>query len=168
MSARLGRPGGERPRRRLVQRHLLPLRDVGARSRPAVQSVTGATDHIPQKVLDAFTGRATLSLLELARAAEIDKTTLGRHREAGTLPVHVKGCGLVRRHYVCTLADVAAFYRNIASRAEPCRSASRTPLTTTTTFRSAVIGFPARPSAGMNVTLRSGKSGPRRSQAPCR
>lgn len=44
----------------------------------------------------------------------MDLKTLGRHREAGNLPVHIKGTGLERRHYVCTLTDVAEFYRKMA------------------------------------------------------
>ncbi|NEV77917.1 hypothetical protein DYI24_12805 [Rhodopseudomonas sp. BR0C11] len=119
------------------------------------------TDHLPPKVLEAFACRASLGLAELAEATEISLETLRKHRAEGTLPVHVKGFGVVRRHYVCTLPDVAEFYRNIAaSSAQPCRSGSRTPLTGNTISRSAVIAFPARPSAGMNVTLRTRKRRP--------
>ncbi len=71
---------------------------------------SGDDADLPQKILDAFTERSELSLKALARAMEPDIKTLQRHREAGELPVHIKGTGVTRRHYVCTLADVATFY----------------------------------------------------------
>lgn len=66
---------------------------------------------VPPHVLAAFEGHAHLTMPTLAKVLEMDRKTLDGHRKAYNLPVHIKGTGLERRHYVCTLADVAEFYR---------------------------------------------------------
>ncbi len=84
-------------------------------------------DLIPPAILAAFGVRAELSLRALAAAMGRDIRTLQRHREVGELPVHIKGIGKTRRHYVCTLADVAEFYRRTAFRPdEPIHLSSET------------------------------------------
>jgi hypothetical protein len=57
-------------------------------------------DLIPEPVLAAFGDRSELSIRALAAAMGRDIRTLQRHREAGELPVHIKGTGVTRRHYV--------------------------------------------------------------------
>jgi hypothetical protein len=47
----------------------------------------------------------------LAKALRMDVKTLRAHRERQNLPAHNKGLGIKRQHYVCTLNDVAEFYR---------------------------------------------------------
>lgn len=74
---------------------------------------------LPASIVDAFHGRATLTFPEVAAVLEIDIKTLRGHRHAGNLPVHIKGTGLTRRHYVCTLHDVATFLRNAARDLRP-------------------------------------------------
>lgn len=66
---------------------------------------------VPPQVLAAFEGEPHLTMPALARVLKMDRKTLDGHRKAENLPVHIKGTGLARRHYVCTLADVAEFYR---------------------------------------------------------
>src|SRR5262245_19377179 len=96
------------------------LQRIQARIPPAGRETTMTlarntkVDMLPQMVLDAFEGRATLTVPELCRAMEMDAKTLRKHIAAETLPVHVKGTGVARRHYVCTLPDVAAFYEATA------------------------------------------------------
>lgn len=110
------------------------------------------SDRVPEAVSAAFDGQPHLSMPKLARAMGMDRETLARHRENGDLPVHIKGTGLERRHYVCTLSDVAEFYRRTG---EACQSlGSKIHPTTSSISRSKVIAFTARPSAKMNVTLR--------------
>ena len=67
--------------------------------------------HVPAEVLKAFDGTPYLTLPALARAMRMDPKTVRRHREAQNLPAHNKGLGIKRQHYVCTLNDVAEFYR---------------------------------------------------------
>lgn len=110
---------------------------------------------VPAQVLEAFAVKAELSLPELSRLLGRDKKTLSSEREAGLLPVHIKGRGVERRHYVCTLADITEYYRRTG---EACQSsASRIHLTTNSTSRSKVIAFSARPNAKMNVMLRKSR-----------
>ena len=119
-------------------------------------------DHVPEHVLAAFESEPHLSMPKLAKVMKIDRATLGKHREAGNLPVHIKGTGLERRHYVCTLGDVAEFYRRTG---EACQSSeSKTRPITSSISRSKVIGFTVRPKNGMNVKLR--KSRPRSAPKP--
>lgn len=95
---------------------------------------------IPAKVLAAFAERSTLSMPELAAVVEMDLKTLAKHRVAGNLPVRLKGFGIQRKHYLCTLEDVATFYTNLTRAAQPapaletgrrmrvnCRPAKRKP-----------------------------------------
>lgn len=108
---------------------------------------------VPAKVAEAFAGRSTLPFQKLARAMEMDVKTLAKHRELGNLPVHIKGVGVARRHYVCTLADVAEFYRRTG---EACQSSrSENPRSINLTSRSKVFAFPVQLSAGMSVTRRT-------------
>ncbi|BBB99356.1 hypothetical protein BE61_48010 [Bradyrhizobium elkanii USDA 61] len=112
-------------------------------------------DQIPPEVRAAFEGEPHLSMPRLAKAMHMDKETLARHREAGNLPVHIKGTGLERRHYVCTLSDIAEFYRRTG---EACQfSASKTLHITSSTSRSKVIAFTARPKKPTNVRLRKSR-----------
>jgi hypothetical protein len=60
-------------------------------------------DSVPDEVRTAFDGTPHLTMPKLAKAMRMDLKTLGQHREAQNLPVHIKGTGLERRHYVCTL-----------------------------------------------------------------
>lgn len=117
---------------------------------------------IPPHVLAAFEGEPHLTMPALAKVLKMDRKTLDRHREAQNLPVHIKGTGLERRHYVCTLADVAEFYRRTGAACQ--YSASKTRLITSTTSRSNVIGFTVPPSARMNVRLVSSSKGAKRKQ----
>lgn len=105
---------------------------------------------VPAKVLELFKDRAELSLRELAQAIGRDMKTMNRHRLAGLLPVHIKGTGLERHHYVCTLHDVAEFYRRTGEAGQ--FSTSLIPPSTSLTFKSKAIAFTAKPQ--MNVTLR--------------
>lgn len=66
---------------------------------------------LPDEVRDAFDGAPYLTMPRLAKTMRMDPKTLRAHREAQNLPVHIKGTGLQRRHFVCTLNDVAEFYR---------------------------------------------------------
>ena len=66
---------------------------------------------LPDEVRAAFDGAPYLTMPRLAKALRMDPKTLRSHREAQNLPVHIKGTGLQRRHYVCTQSDVAEFYR---------------------------------------------------------
>ena len=92
------------------------------------------SDLIPNAVLAAFGDRSELPIRALAKAMGRDIKTLKKHRETGDLPVHIKGTGLVRRHYVCTLADVEEFYRRTG---EACPSSgSKTRPTTNSISRS--------------------------------
>ncbi len=117
-----------------------------------MSAVAQNLESIPSKVAEAFAGHATLPFQTLARAMEMDVKTLSKHRELGNLPVHIKGVGIARRHYVCTLADVAEFYRRTG---EACQSSrSENPRSINLTSRSKVYAFPVQPSAGMNVTRR--------------
>lgn len=110
---------------------------------------------IPAPVLAAFESAPHLSIPQLAKVARMDKKTLARHRKAGNLPVHIKGTGLERRHYVCTLNDVAEFYRRTG---EACQSSgSETRPISNTTSVSKVIAFTARPARPMNVRLAGSK-----------
>jgi hypothetical protein len=77
----------------------------------AMTIVRNVFDIVPEEVRTAFDGNPHLTMPKLAKAMRMDLKTLGRHREAQNLPVHIKGTGLARRHYVCTLNDVAEFYR---------------------------------------------------------
>ena len=69
---------------------------------------------VPDEVRAAFAGRPAIGMPQLAQALRIDIKTLIRHRDAGDLPVHIKGTGLVRRRYVCTIDDIVEFYRRTA------------------------------------------------------
>lgn len=110
---------------------------------------------LPDRVVEAFAGQSTVTLPVLAASIPMDIKTLRKHREAGDLPVHIKGVGVARRHYVCTLADVQEFFRRTG---EECQSSrSEIPRTISSTSRSRVFDFPGPRSAGMNVTLRSSK-----------
>lgn len=117
--------------------------------------MTAAIEMIPKPVLAAFAQRAELPIRALASAMGRDIRTLQRHREAGELPVHIKGTGVTRRHYVCTLADVAEFYRRTG---EACQySGSKALPTSSSISRSNVIAFTAQQKSGMNVRLRKSK-----------
>lgn len=107
---------------------------------------------VPDRVLRAFEEQATIALPRLAPLIPMDLKTLRKHREAGNLPVHIKGVGVARRHYVCTLSDVEEFFRRTG---EACQSlGSKTPPIINSTSKSKVYDFPGPRSAGMNVTLR--------------
>ena len=69
------------------------------------------TLELPSQVQEAFTNKPYLAMPALAKVTKIDLKTLRKHREVGNLPVHIKGTGSERRHYVCTLKDVIEFYR---------------------------------------------------------
>lgn len=108
---------------------------------------------LPSEVVEAFAGKPTMPVGKLATVLGMDVKTIRKHIANDILPVHIKGTGLVRRHYVCTLADVAEFFRRTG---EPCQSSrSETPRSINLTSRSKVYAFPAQRSAGMNVTLRT-------------
>lgn len=110
---------------------------------------------LPDRVLRAFEGQATIALPHLAPLIPMDLKTLRKHRELGNLPVHIKGTGLARRHYVCTLNDVEEFFRRTG---EACPSSrSEIPRTTNSTSKSRVYDFPAQRNAGMNVTQRKSR-----------
>lgn len=114
-------------------------------------------DQIPPEVRAAFDGEPHLSMPRLAKAMRMDKETLARHREAGNLPVHIKGTGLERRHYVCTLSDIAEFYRRTG---EACQfSASKTLPTTSSISRSKVTAFTGQPKTRMSVMQRKPRKG---------
>lgn len=107
---------------------------------------------VPVSVVNAFADRAALPLPELAKVVGMDVKTLRKHIAAERLPVHIKGTGLVRRHYVCTLDDVTEFYRRTG---DACQSlGSEIPRSINSTSKSKVYAFPALRSAGMNVTRR--------------
>lgn len=110
---------------------------------------------LPAHIEAAFQDRAEIPLLDLARLIPRDMKTLNKHRERGELPVHIKGTGLVRRHYVCTLSDVEEFYRRTGDACQSSRSETR-PITSSIS-KSRVYAFPAQRKSGMNVTLRSSK-----------
>jgi hypothetical protein len=111
---------------------------------------------IPQPVLDAFAGRAELPLRDLARAMGRDIKTLTRQRKAGNLPVHIKGVGVERRHYVCTLKDVAEFYQRTGESA--CQSSeSGTHSSINSTFKLKANDFTAQRAARMNVRPRKSR-----------
>ncbi|MGX9392517.1 hypothetical protein ACWX0K_20580 [Nitrobacteraceae bacterium UC4446_H13] len=110
---------------------------------------------IPERVLQAFDGQATIALPRLASVIPMDLKTLRKHRELGNLPVHIKGTGVARRHYVCTLNDVEEFFRRTG---EACPSSrSEIPHITSSTSKSRVYAFPAQRNAGMNVTQRKSR-----------
>ncbi|WP_454619031.1 hypothetical protein [Bradyrhizobium cenepequi] len=109
---------------------------------------------IPPQILAAFHERTELPLSRLAKIMGRDIKTLQRHREAGLLPVHIKGTGLERRHYVCTLNDVVEFYKRTGEAGQ--FSASPIPPTSLTS-KSKVIALTARPKPPMNMRLRSRK-----------
>ena len=110
---------------------------------------------IPPQVLAAFEGEPHLTMPALARVLRMDRKTLDGHRKAGILPVHIKGTGLERRHYVCTLADVAEFYRRTGAACQYSESENRP--TSSSTSRSKVIAFTGPRPARMNVRLVSSK-----------
>jgi len=119
--------------------------------------VTGipTTEILPPAVIKAFQGAPSLALPDLAPAMGYSVKTLRKHRELGNLPVHIKGTGVARRHYVCTLADVAEFYRRTG---ESCQSSrSEIPRTINSTSKSKVLDFPGPRNAGMNVTRRKSR-----------
>ena len=121
----------------------------------AMTIVRNVFDIVPEEVRTAFDGNPHLTMPKLAKAMRMDLKTLGRHREAQNLPVHIKGTGLARRHYVCTLNDVAEFYRRTG---EACQSSgSRSHPTISSISKSKVIAFTARPKAKMNVRLRKSR-----------
>lgn len=110
---------------------------------------------LPEAILQAFEGVPHLSMPALAKAAKMDPKTLAKHREAGNLPVHIKGTGLERRHYVCTLNDVAEFYRRTGEECQSSRSETR-PITSSIS-RSKAIDFTARQKPRTNVMLRKSR-----------
>ena len=77
---------------------------------------------IPACIVQAFGESSTLSLPALAPLLGMDLKTLRKHREAGNLPVHIKGTGVARRHYVCTLNDVVEFFRRTGEACQSSRS----------------------------------------------
>ena len=79
---------------------------------------------VPDRVLCAFEGRASLSMPELAEATEIDAKTLRAEIAAGTLPWHKVGRGTLRQRRAFTLRDVEEFYRRTGQDAAPCPSTS--------------------------------------------
>ena len=117
------------------------------------QLSTALRDGVPPIVVEAFASRATISLSSLAKLVGADVKTLNRAADCGILPVHIKGTGLVRRHKVCTISDVAAYFRNTGAKCPS--SASPNHPTINSTSKSKVIVFPGQQSAGMNVTRRS-------------
>lgn len=114
-----------------------------------------AIDHIPEVIRAAFGDRAEISLQALARAMGRDIKTLRRLRMSQQLPVHIKGTGLARRHYVCTLSDVAEFYRRTGEACQYFASEAR-PITSSTS-KSNIIDFTGRPKSEMNVKLRTSR-----------
>jgi hypothetical protein len=105
---------------------------------------------IPDDVQDAFDGVPYLTMPQLAKALRMDLKTLNRHREAGNLPVHIKGTGAQRRHYVCTMNDVAEFYRRTGEAS--CQSSgSRIVPTTSSTFKLKAIAASGPRLVRMNV-----------------
>jgi hypothetical protein len=110
---------------------------------------------IPPKILGCFSDRSELTLRELAQAMGRSIKTLQKQRQAGLLPVHIKGAGLERRHYVCTLGDVAEFYKRTG---EECQfSESKIPPTTSSISKSKAIDFTARQKSVMNVRPRKSR-----------
>ena len=115
-----------------------------------------AIDLIPEEVRAAFAGSPHLTMPALAKALRMDLKTLTRHREAQNLPVHIKGTGLERRHYVCTLADVVEFYRRTGVACQSFGSEVR-PISNSIS-RSRVIAFTGPRPLRMNVRLVSSKT----------
>jgi hypothetical protein len=123
---------------------------------PAPTSPGPEINGVPDHVRAAFAGAPYLTLPKLAKAMRMDRKTLNGHRESQTLPVHIKGTGKERQHYVVTLGDVEEFYRRTGEAS--CQSSrSRTRPSINSTSRSKVIDFTGRQSAKMNVKPRKSK-----------
>ena len=73
--------------------------------------MVSATDRfeIPERVHEAFAGRTSLNMGELARALECNIKTIGKHMDAGNLAYIEAGVGTVRPRRKSTLAQVCAF-----------------------------------------------------------
>src|SRR5229473_1452941 len=124
--------------------------------RKVKRGASGDVMGVPDEVRVAFAGAPHLSMPQLAKAMRMDLKTLKGHREAQNLPVHIKGTGLERRRYVCTLSDVKEFYRRTTG--EACQSSgSKTRPTSNSISRSKVTASTARPKAKMNVRLRKSR-----------
>jgi hypothetical protein len=120
------------------------------------RGASGDVMGVPDEVRAAFAGAPHLTMPQLAKAMRVDPKTLKGHREAQNLPVHFKGTGIERRHYVCTMSDVEEFYRRTTG--EACQSSgSKTRPTSNLISRSKVTASTARPKAKMNVRLRKSK-----------
>ena len=80
------------------------------------------TDSVPDAVLAAFKGKATLTIPELIQVIRMDAKTLRAHHRNGDLECCQKGFGQKRPRRVVTLAQVARFYSILAARGSACLS----------------------------------------------
>src|ERR1700745_942087 len=66
---------------------------------------------LPEQGRLRFQDKTFLNMGQLAAALGANIKTVARHMDAGDLPYHEIGVGKVRPRRVCTLTDVAAFFR---------------------------------------------------------
>lgn len=78
-------------------------------------------DCVPPNVIAAFEDHATLTLPKVARLLDMDTKTVRQLVGSRRLTVHAKGSGGVRQHYVCTIHDVADYFREEANCAPPSK-----------------------------------------------
>jgi hypothetical protein len=64
---------------------------------------------IPERIRNAFAGRTSLNMGELADALELNIKTIQKHMDAGNLAYLVSGIGTVRPRRKSTLSQVIAF-----------------------------------------------------------
>jgi hypothetical protein len=69
---------------------------------------------IPDAILDAFNGRASLPFPETAAALGMDPKTLRQHVKVGNIGYIAKGLGTKRPRREFRLADIEAFYARIS------------------------------------------------------
>jgi hypothetical protein len=74
-------------------------------------------DCVPPHIIAAFEGHAALTVPKVARLLEMDRKTVRHLIGSRRLTVHPKGGGNVRQHYVCTIHDVADYFREEANHA---------------------------------------------------
>ncbi|WLA58519.1 hypothetical protein [Bradyrhizobium diazoefficiens] len=97
-----------------------------------------------QALEDAFAGRVTIGVPELATLIPMHRETIARHIAAGNLVGRLKGLGRTRRHRFFTIADVMRFLRLMADETR-----------TLTPAPSNVGDLPIRLQRGMRMTLPS-------------
>jgi len=77
------------------------------------------TSELSRALEDAFAGRATIGVPELAALIPMHRETIARHIAAGNLVGRLKGLGRTRRHRVFTIADVKRFMQLITEPRTP-------------------------------------------------